>query len=43
MSGLLDKLREKVNKEVEKRVSVLEPKLDQMIEILKQIEENTRE
>lgn len=40
--GLLENLKKKVEKEVQQRVSVLEPKLDEMIKLLKQIEENTR-
>lgn len=47
--GVLDKLKEKVEKEVQQRVSVLEPKLNEMIkllkeqnEILKKIEQNTQ-
>jgi len=42
MAGILDRLKEKVEKEIDERMSRLEPKLDRMIELLEKIEKNTR-
>ena len=49
MAGVLDRLRNKIEAEVDERIRRLEPKLDRMItlleeinETLKKIEENTR-
>ena len=42
MSGLLKNLEKKIEEKVQERVAVLEPKLDEMIRLLKKIEENTR-
>jgi len=42
MAGVLDKLEERLMKKVEERMGPMLPKLDEMIKVLKQIEENTR-
>ena len=42
MAGILDRLKEKVEKEIDERMSRLEPKLNRMIELLEKIERNTR-
>jgi len=49
LAGVLDRLRNKIEAEVDERIRRLEPKLDRLIalleemnKILKKIEENTR-
>lgn len=42
MSGLLDKLERKIEDKVRERLETIEPKLDEMIRLLRKIEENTR-
>jgi len=49
MAGVLDRLRSKIEAEVDERIRRLEPKLNKMIDLLeemnktlKKIEENTR-
>jgi len=42
LSGLLKNLEEKLTKKIEERMGPLAAKMDEMIKVLKQIEENTR-
>jgi hypothetical protein len=42
MSKLLESLERRIQEKVQERLGVLEPKLDEMIRLLRQIEENTR-
>lgn len=42
MSNLLKKLEKRIESKVQERIGVLEPKLNEMIRLLKKIEENTR-
>lgn len=42
MTTLLKTLEQRIESKVQERMGVLEPKLDEMIRILRKIEENTR-
>lgn len=42
MANLLKKLEERLESKIQKQVGILEPKLDEMIRLLKKIEKNTR-
>ncbi|MFB0543217.1 MAG: hypothetical protein ACETVR_00400 [Candidatus Bathyarchaeia archaeon] len=42
MSSVLKKLEERMEKKMEERMGPLASKMDEMIKILRQIEENTR-
>lgn len=42
MSAILRKLEKNVEEKVQERLRAIEPKLDEMIRLLKKIEENTR-
>ena len=42
MSNLLKKLEKRIESKIQEKIGILEPKLDEMINLLRKIEENTR-
>lgn len=42
MAGLLEKLEKRIEDRVKQQIGTLEPKLDEMVKILRMIEANTR-
>lgn len=42
MAGIIEKLEKRIEDRIKQQIGTLEPKLDEMVKILKKIEENTR-